>query len=147
MGPVTVKDTTVAQYKVFSNFMVTRNPNPDADRQPVCVTIPVHPRFLQKEADKQIGAENEKLIQNGKKTGIETGIEIRLTDTESSIVEVILKNPQITITDIAVSVGMSRSGAQYAIDNLKKKNVLKHEGSTKRGTWVVAETIKEQING
>ena len=106
----------------------------DTDRQSVCVTIPVHPRFLEKESDKHIGTENEK-------TDIETGIEIKLTDTEKSIVEVIMKTPQITITDIAASVGMSRSGVQYAIDKLKKKNVLKREGSTKKGTWVVADVI------
>lgn len=119
----------------------------DADRQSVCVTIPVHPRFLEEEADKHIGTENEKTDIEQKKTGIETGIEIKLTDTEKSIIEVMMKTPQITITDIAASIGMSRSGVQYAIDNLKKKNVLKREGSTKKGTWVVADVIREQIYG
>ena len=119
----------------------------DADRQSVCVTIPVHPRFLEEEADKHIGTENEKTDIEQQKTGIETGIEIKLTDTEKSIIEVMMKTPQITITDIAASIGMSRSGVQYAIDNLKKKNVLKREGSTKKGTWVVADVIREQIYG
>ena len=119
----------------------------DADRQSVCVTIPVHPRFLEKEADKHIGIEKEKTDIEQKKTGIETGIEIKLTDTEKSIIEVMMKTPQITITDIAASIGMSRSGVQYAIDNLKKKNVLKREGSTKKGTWVVVDVIREQIYG
>ncbi|MCR5486221.1 MAG: hypothetical protein K6F35_01690 [Lachnospiraceae bacterium] len=44
----------------------------DADRQSVCVTILVHPRFLEKEADKHIGIEKEKTDIEQKKTGIET---------------------------------------------------------------------------
>lgn len=85
--------------------------------------------------------EYEKADIEQQKTGIETDIEIKLTDTGKSIVEMIMKKPQITITDIAASVGMSRSGVQYAIATLKKKNVLKREGPTKKGTWVVTEVM------
>lgn len=41
--------------------------------------------------------------------------DIKLTDTDKHIVEARLKNSAITISDIAGSVGMSRSGVQYAI--------------------------------
>ena len=46
----------------------------DADRQSVCVTIPIHPSFLEKNKDKKIGIESQKTgIENGY-----TGIEMKL---------------------------------------------------------------------
>ena len=59
----------------------------------------------------------------------------------------VVKTPQVTITDIAASVGMSRSGVQYAIDNLKKENALRRGGSAKKGTWVVADEGIKGMDG
>lgn len=115
----------------------------EEDRRSLCVTIPIHPRFLKSDKSETTGIESEKPDTETTETGIETGIEINLTDTEKSIIDVIQRNPAITISDIAKGIGMSRSGAQYAIDSLKKKGVLKREGATKRGRWVISESVKE----
>ena len=51
----------------------------------------------------------------------------------------IQKNPVITISGIAKSIGMSRGGVQYAIDSLKKRDIVKREGATKKGRWVIVK--------
>lgn len=111
----------------------------DTDRQSLCVTIPIHPRFLLIDESRgmKTGIEDG---MTGIETDIETGIEINLTDTEKKIVEVVRQDPSITVTEIAERIEMSRSGVQYAIDNLKKKAILKREGSRKRGIWVIRES-------
>ena len=81
----------------------------------------------------------------GTETSIETGIEISLTETEKRIVGVIRNNPAITISDIAKRLGMSRSGAQYVMDSLKKRAVLKREGATKRGRWVILDSAGKPL--
>lgn len=104
----------------------------DPDRQSVCVTIPIHPRFLEIDATgKETG------IETSIETGIETSIEISLTDTEKSFISLIQRNPSITISEIAEQKSMSRSGAQYVIDRLKEKEILGREGSTKSGKWII----------
>ena len=49
----------------------------------------------------------------------------------------IKEDPAITISSIASEIGLSKSGVQYAMDTLKKKGILRREGATKKGSWIL----------
>ena len=73
-------------------------------------------------------------IETGKETSIENGKE---TSTEKRIVAVIAANPKVTIQQIADKLEMSKNGVVYALNRLKEKSVVKREGATKNGRWLV----------
>ena len=132
----------------------------DADRQSVCVTIPVHPRFLEKEADKHIGTENEKTDIEQQKTGIETqvrsiisteikngaedGAETVLISGRSkaavsmrieAVFEELQKNNAATADEMALQLGITRRQVQAVIKKLKDSGRIYREGSDRDGMW------------
>lgn len=77
-------------------------------------------------------------------TGIETGTEMiedelffTLSDTEKKVVELILKNPEITQDKMAEIMGMSKSGIRYVMNKLKNRRILVRMGATKKGKWSI----------
>lgn len=93
------------------------------------------------------GTEGEKTGIESEKTGIEnteTGTEESiagtltvLSDTEKRVVELILANSEITQEQIAKKMKMSKNGIRYIMDKLRAKGILRREGATKKGRWVV----------
>jgi ATP-dependent DNA helicase RecG len=59
--------------------------------------------------------------------------------TQETAQEIILKliknNPSVTRNDLADQTGLSRNGVKYHLELLKKRGVIKHTGSTKKGKW------------
>ena len=53
------------------------------------------------------------------------------------IVELMRKNPSITIAELVAELGMSRSGVNKQIAKLKAEGVIEREGADKGGYWVV----------
>ena len=49
------------------------------------------------------------------------------------------KNPSITIAELVLQLGLSRSGVNKQIAKLKTDGVIEREGSDKSGQWVVRE--------
>lgn len=60
--------------------------------------------------------------------------------SQEKIILLIQKNPSITQTKLAEQLGLSRSGVRYIMDQLQQKGILKREGSTKKGKWILNET-------
>ena len=55
------------------------------------------------------------------------------------IVQMMQKQPEITAKEIAKSLGMSLSGANYCIRALKKEGKIYFNGKGGKGQWVVNE--------
>ena len=60
-------------------------------------------------------------------------------DVASRIMEMLRLEPEISLSRIADSLGLSREGVRYHINVLKKTMGLRHEGPTKKGYWVIGE--------
>ncbi len=61
----------------------------------------------------------------------------QLSDVQKKILHFLSENPVATKEKAALSVGLSLGGIKYHIDILRKMNLLKHQGATKKGNWVV----------
>ena len=69
--------------------------------------------------------------QNSNTENNDTGIKIKLTETESKILDFVKSNPKVTLNVMAEKCGLSRSGIQYAVNSLKRKGKIQREGSQK----------------
>ena len=63
-----------------------------------------------------------------------------LNKTEKQIVTIIAENGNITQKDLAIQIGMSEGGVRKAMTKLKKAGIIIREGSTKNGSWKVADS-------
>ena len=61
----------------------------------------------------------------------------RLSEIQDKIIALIKKNPSITQKEIAKTLEISREKVKYHIAVLKENNVIKREGSTKKGIWKI----------
>ncbi|MBR4125814.1 MAG: MarR family transcriptional regulator, partial [Victivallales bacterium] len=75
------------------------------------------------------------------KTNTETNTETLprqfFSATERTLLGFIKATPEITIDQMAAQSGLSRSGVQYALENLKRKGCLRRLGAQKNGCWQV----------
>lgn len=58
---------------------------------------------------------------------------------EKEILELITNNPALSAEEIARHVGLTRVGARYHINNLKKKGIIRRKGHGRGGSWEVSE--------
>lgn len=57
--------------------------------------------------------------------------------TQERILAAIQAKPEITQKELAQSIGITLDGIKYHIKNMTKQGLIKHEGSTKAGKWVI----------
>ena len=62
--------------------------------------------------------------------------------TQEKLIELIKKNPQITQTEMANKLGITRDGISYNIKILKENGIIDRIGSTKKGSWKILKDIK-----
>ena len=60
-----------------------------------------------------------------------------LEDGEKEIIDLVMKNPQITLDMMAEMTGKSKRTVSRLIKGLKEKKILKRIGSNKSGKWIV----------
>lgn len=60
-----------------------------------------------------------------------------LTDTQMKILELMKENQYITRNQLAEKIGITPDGIKYNLDILRKKEIIKREGSTKKGCWKI----------
>ena len=60
-----------------------------------------------------------------------------LNDNQRKIIAIIKANPLILQRDIAKKLNISIDGVRYNMNILKKLNIIKREGSTKKGKWII----------
>jgi ATP-dependent DNA helicase RecG len=58
-------------------------------------------------------------------------------ETTQEIINLIKQKPSITRKELAQKIGLSEDGIKYHLNQLKKKKILQHKGSTKKGYWEV----------
>ena len=88
---------------------------------------------------KDTNTETNRETGTNTETNTKTDTEILGTDTETveKIFRLMREQPAITVKAIAQQLGLSVGGVRYHINNLKKDGIVKHSGSSKKGTWVV----------
>ncbi len=59
--------------------------------------------------------------------------------TQEKILRLIKKNPNITQTEMAKVLNLTRDGISYNLKILKEKGIAKRVGSTKNGMWKILE--------
>lgn len=126
----------------------------DADRQSVCVTIPIHPRFLKSstETSTETSTENHKETtkkpQRNHEKNNEEIIDIKsdnqISDVEKDLLQIIENNPAVSVRKIAEDTAWTEWQIRYYTDKLKDKGILRREGATKNGRWVIN---RGRING
>ena len=57
--------------------------------------------------------------------------------TQEKILSLIKENPSITQIEMANRLGITRDGISYNIRILKDNKIIKREGSTKKGYWII----------
>lgn len=113
----------------------------DPDRQSVCVTIPIHPRFLEKkDADQAVNEETnigESSVKFGE-SSVKFG-DIVLSGTQNMIIQMIEANNQVSAKRIAEEMSLSVRGVEKNIKELREKGILKRNGSARGGYWEIIE--------
>ena len=59
--------------------------------------------------------------------------------TQERILAAIQAKPEITQKELAQSIGITIDGIKYHIKNMTKQGLIKHEGSTKSGKWIITK--------
>ncbi|MGI6411498.1 MAG: winged helix-turn-helix domain-containing protein [Bacteroidales bacterium] len=47
------------------------------------------------------------------------------------------RNPQITQSELSKTIGLTINGIKYHMKKLTKAGIIKHEGPTKSGKWII----------
>ena len=76
-------------------------------------------------------------LESSQETTEKTTLKTTLQGSALAIVELIKRNPEVKISEIAEHVGLTRDGVNYRIRQLKKLIGLRHDGSDKNGRWVI----------
>ena len=63
--------------------------------------------------------------------------EIVLTDLQSKVINVVGKNPSITMEQIGMAIGIGRTSVYKIVKSLKELGVLEHKGRKSDGEWTV----------
>ncbi|MBO4396645.1 MAG: putative DNA binding domain-containing protein [Eubacterium sp.] len=121
----------------------------DPDRQSVCVTIPIHPRFLEKkDSDQSVSDETNIGDSIGENIGDSIGEKsvnnqtiaaIRLNKNQNRIVELLRQNSFLTGAELAEEIGISKRNIEENIKKLKEMGVLVRNGSAKKGYWEIMD--------
>ena len=75
--------------------------------------------------------------------GRNVGNAVGINDTQKTILKAMAANPQITAREIAEKLGKADRTIERHITSLKASGVLRRDGSTKSGTWVVLDSQTE----
>ena len=68
-----------------------------------------------------------------------------LAKEETSLLDILLRNPEINVREIASKLDMSKSAVSRLMQKLKDKKIIERVGSSQKGYWKV--TIDEKANG
>ena len=80
---------------------------------------------------------NEKEAESGLNSGMKSGMKT----TQEQIVMLIKQNPQISITAIAETLKMAKSGIAKQMRQLQASGIIKRVGPDKGGHWEIVEDI------
>ena len=61
------------------------------------------------------------------------------TTTHEKILQFMRLNPSITAREISLQLEITFGGVRYHIKKLKDSGIIKRQGSTKSGKWIIVE--------
>ena len=64
-------------------------------------------------------------------------VNIKLNKTEKTILEMVINNPNITQSEIAEKLNITKVTVNRNINKLKEKNIIKRIGANKNGYWKI----------
>ena len=67
--------------------------------------------------------------------------EITQETTQEKILKLIKNNPNITQTQMATALGLTRDGISYNIKQMKDNGIIERIGATKNGKWIIKKLI------
>ena len=69
----------------------------------------------------------------------------KLSIKENAVLDVMAKNPHVSIDDIAAGIGLSDSTVDRIIKALKNKGMIERKGQKNNSEWVIKRNIDKQI--
>ena len=69
----------------------------------------------------------------------------RLDENEIIILSSFIKQPDISLTKLALNLGLGRTTVLRIVTALKKKELVQHVGPRKNGCWVVSDKITKHL--
>ena len=58
-------------------------------------------------------------------------------DNRDKVLSFLRANPAVTLQEVADKIGITRRGVQKITDRLKADGIIRREGSTKAGKWII----------
>jgi ATP-dependent DNA helicase RecG len=71
--------------------------------------------------------------------GLVEGLVEELVESQQKIIQMIVKNPKVSIQEMSVSIGISTTAIDKNILKLKDKNIIKRAGGDKGGHWQIID--------
>ena len=95
-----------------------------------------------KSTDKKEGSTNKSTNKSGEIPNKSEGLPNKLRGTtqettQERILVAIQAKPEVTQKELAQTIGITLDGIKYHIKNMTKLGIIKHEGSTKSGKWII----------
>ena len=72
---------------------------------------------------------------NDEKTTIKTTT--KTTMKQEEIIKIIAENPHISAKEMAEKLNLTVDGVRYHLNKMRKAGLIRYEGSTKLGQWVI----------
>ena len=81
---------------------------------------------------------DEKVLEMSRQNvGVNVSTNVGINTTEKAILGILIENPQITVEEMAVKVGVTRRTIERTLVSLKNKGLIERIGSSKSGSWSV----------
>lgn len=80
---------------------------------------------------------DQSLLEKGTKKGTKKRTEI--DERVESVLQLLIENPCITQSEIASKLNITLKQTKTALDNLKRNNRIKRDGSARNGKWIITE--------
>lgn len=68
---------------------------------------------------------------------VQVGPDVNSKEIVGQILNLLERYPEITMKDLSEELKVTTGKVRHYIDMLKKSGLLEHEGSTKKGRWIV----------
>ena len=65
------------------------------------------------------------------------GLNVGLNKTEKKIIEYLLENSSLTLTEIAEKVGVTKRTIERNFKSLQEKKIIERIGSKRDGNWII----------
>ena len=70
---------------------------------------------------------------------LNVGLNVRLSDTQKGIINLLKDNPKLNAQEIAVLLNKSKKTIERNFIELQKNNIIERVGSNRDGYWIVIE--------